>query len=46
MKDTYSIGLDAHKESIAIAYALGGSRSKAVYHGGCGGSLPAIAAAL
>lgn len=46
MKDTYYIGLDAHKESIAIAYALGGSRSKAVHHGGCGGSLPATEAAL
>jgi transposase len=46
MKDTYYIGLDAHKESIAIAYAIGGSRAKAVYHGGCGGSLPATENAL
>ena len=38
MTNTYYIGLDVHKESIAIAHALGGSRKEAVYHGSCGGS--------
>ncbi|WP_226895674.1 IS110 family transposase [Luteolibacter marinus] len=46
MKTTYFIGLDAHKDSIAIAHALGGSRAQAVYHGTCGGSITAIEAAL
>lgn len=46
MKDTYYIGLDAHKDSIAIAYAIGGRRAKSTFHGGCGGSLPATEAAL
>jgi transposase len=46
MKDTYYIGLDAHKNSIAIAYALGGSRAKSTFHGSCGGSLPATEKAL
>ena len=46
MKDTYYIGLDAHKDSIAIAYAIGGSRAKSTFHGGCGGSLPATENAL
>ena len=38
MKKTYYIGLDVHKESIAIAYTTEGSRREAVYHGSCGGS--------
>jgi transposase len=42
----YYIGLDAHKESVAISYALGGSREAAVYHGTCGGSLLAVETAL
>ena len=46
MKNTYYIGLDAHKDSIAIAYAIGGSRAKATFHGSCGGSLPATENAL
>jgi len=46
MNQTYYIGLDAHKESIAIAYAMGRSRGKAVYHGSCGGSISATEAAL
>ena len=40
MKNTYYIGLDVHKDSIAIAYALGGSREDATYYGECAGSLP------
>lgn len=40
MKNTYYIGLDVHKESIAIAYALGGSRDEPTYYGECTGSIP------
>ena len=46
MSNTYYIGLDVHKETIAIAYALGGSREDGVYHGTCGGSVPAAERAL
>ncbi len=46
MKKTYYIGLDVHKESIAIAYTWEGSRKEAVYHGSCGGSNPAAESAL
>lgn len=46
MNTTYYVGLDAHKDSVAIAYAIGACRSKAVYHGSCGGSLPAVENAL
>ncbi|MCF6299057.1 MAG: IS110 family transposase [Thiomicrorhabdus sp.] len=46
MKKTYYIGLDVHKETIAIAYTFSGSRSDATYHGGCGGSNPAAETAL
>ena len=46
MNNTYYIGLDVHKESIAIAYALGGSRKEATYHGSCGGSNLAAERAL
>jgi len=42
----YYIGLDAHKETVAIAHALGGSREDAVYHGTCGGSLLSVVKAL
>ncbi len=38
MNKTYYIGLDVHKDSIAIAYAEAGSRKKPIYHGDCGGS--------
>jgi hypothetical protein len=38
MKKKYYIGLDVHKESIAIAYTWAGSRKEATYHGECGGS--------
>ena len=46
MKRTYYIGLDVHKETIAIAYTFEGSRSEAIYHGTCGGSNLAIERAL
>jgi transposase len=46
MKETYYIGLDVHKESVAIAHALANSRDDATYHGTCGGSLLAIERAL
>ena len=46
MTDTYYIGLDVHKETIAIAYARGGTRDDAVYHGQCGGSVLAAERAL
>jgi len=42
MTHTYYIGLDVHKDSIAIAYAIEGSRKEPIYHGECGGSNPAI----
>lgn len=46
MPHTYYIGLDVHKETIAIAYATGGTREDAVYHGPCGGSVLAAERAL
>lgn len=46
MSNTYYIGLDVHKETIAIAYACGGNREDAVYHGQCSGSVPAAESAL
>jgi transposase len=46
MKKTYYIGLDVHKDSIAIAYALAGSRREPTYHGQCGGSNLAAERAL
>jgi transposase len=46
MKKTYYIGLDVHKESIAIAHTPEGSRKEAVYHGTCGGSNLACERAL
>ena len=39
MNKTYYIGLDVHKDSIAIAYALEGSREDPSYYGECGGSI-------
>lgn len=38
MNKTYYIGLDVHKESIAIAYTDSSSRAQAHYFGQCGGS--------
>lgn len=46
MKNTYYIGLDVHKETIAIGHARSGNREEAVYHGQCAGSLPAAENAL
>lgn len=46
MTKTYYIGLDVHKETIAIAYAAGGTREDSVYHGPCGGSVLAAERAL
>ena len=43
---TYYIGLDVHKETIAIGYAQEGSRKEATYHGTCGGSNLAAKRAL
>ena len=45
-KSVYYIGLDVHKESVAIAYSKLNSRSEAIYHGTCGGSNPAVEKAL
>ena len=41
MNETYYIGLDVHKDSIAIAYSPEGSRKDPVYYGECGGSITA-----
>jgi transposase len=46
MKIQYYIGLDVHKETVAIAYIKSGSRGDATYHGTCGGSNPAVERAL
>ena len=46
MTKTYYIGLDVHKETIAIAYATGGTREDSVYHGPCGGSVLSAERAL
>jgi hypothetical protein len=46
MTNTYYIGLDVHKETIAIAYATGGTREDSVYYGPCGGSVLAAERAL
>jgi hypothetical protein len=46
MKETYYIGLDVHKETIAIAYTSGSGREDGVYHGQCGGSIPVAVNAL
>jgi transposase len=46
MNKNYYIGLDVHKDSIAIAYALEGSREDAIYHGSCGGTNLAAERAL
>ena len=38
MNTTYYIGLDVHKESIAIAFSKEGDREDGTYHASCGGS--------
>ena len=39
MNKTYYVGLDVHKDSIAIAYTPEGSRQEPTYYGECGGSI-------
>lgn len=46
MNNTYYIGLDVHKESIAIAYTQEGSRKEPTFHGTCGGTNLACERAL
>ena len=46
MKTQYYIGLDVHKDTVAIAYIKSNSRSEATYHGTCGGSNAAVERAL
>ena len=46
MKKQYYIGLDVHKNTIAIAYTFSGSRSEATSYGTCGGGNPSIEAKL
>ena len=46
MKKNYYIGLDVHKETIAIAYTKEGSRKEPTYHSTCGGSNLAAERAL
>jgi transposase len=45
-KKIYYIGLDVHKETVAIAYTHSGSRAEATYHGSCGGSRLSVERAL
>ena len=46
MNKTYYVGLDVHKESIAIAYSPEGSRQEPIYYGECGGSILAAERSL
>ena len=46
MKEIYYIGLDVHKETVAIAYIKSNSRAEATSQGTCGGSNNAVEAAL
>lgn len=46
MKQLYYIGLDVHKETVAIASIKSNSRSEAIYYGTCGGSNAAVERAL
>ena len=46
MNEEYYIGLDVHKQTVAIAYALGGSREDATYHGTCKGSVLSVERSL
>ena len=45
-KQVYYIGLDVHKETVAIAFIQSNSRAEATYHGTCAGSNPAVENAL
>jgi len=42
MSKTYYLGLDVHKEKIAIAYATAGDREEPVYYGKCAASVQNI----
>lgn len=46
MKELYYIGLDVHKETVAIAYARANSREDALYYGECQGHNNAVERAL
>ena len=46
MKIQYYIGLDVHKETVAVAYIKANSRGNATYQGTCGGSNAAVERAL
>jgi len=46
MNTKYYIGLDVHKDTIAIAYISSTSRLEAIYHGTSAGSSPACERAL
>jgi hypothetical protein len=46
MTHNYYVGLDIHKETISIAYAHGGTREEATYHGQSFGSIAAVTKAL
>ena len=46
MMNAHYAGLDVHKETISIAYALEGSREDATYHGQCSGSITSVTNAL
>ena len=39
MNKVYYIGLDVHKDSIAIAYTNSESREEAIFYGTCGGGI-------
>ncbi len=39
MKSSYYIGLDVHKDSIAVAFTKAGERREPTYFGECGGSV-------
>ena len=46
MKERYPIGLDVHKDTVAIASIKSTSRAEATYHSTCGGSNAAVERAL
>jgi hypothetical protein len=46
MKELYYIGLDVHKDTVAIASIKSTSRAEATYHSTCGGSNAAVESAL
>jgi len=41
MSEIYYIGLDVHKDTIAIAYTPANSRAEPTYYGECAGSITA-----